>query len=216
MPPRRQSQRSRKNTQRQNLEVDVEIELDGGNQDEITAPNAPEYIEIGANDLNEGLVESIGDAVDSGPLISDNATVPLSFSPSIFPRNMRLKMRKAHLILSMAALKHALLLPRWHLGASLVAAQAVSFLPKHILRIFDKRMLEDGKSLKNSMFMLANWWKNNFQIKVATRSWENTQLLYRLRAALLKKSAIAEDYVLVLDGYYELLERLVDFCLDLL
>lgn len=129
---------------------------------EAELPTFSDYIEIGAQDLKQPEPE-IAEITISHPASSELSDSEASNFGPVLSRKTRLQIRKCHLLAELVSLrfffKHSIL------DLELIAV-ALSIIPSHILRIFDRRMLEDAKSLKNCIAMLATWWKGNVGLRM--------------------------------------------------
>lgn len=133
--------------------------------------------------------------------VSNQITVKKTSIYNIISHKTRLSMRKVHLICEIASAKFFV---ENYLRNHELTAVTLSLLPPHILRIFDPIMISEGKTLKNSLAMLATWWKNNIGLRMlpCKRSHSNfLSCLSRkyniigLKAAIFKKSAYEDDSV---------------------
>lgn len=112
-------------------------------------------------------------------------------------RKIKLSIRKVHLI---CYLKSAQIFVSKQLKNDELTALALSFLPRHILRIFDPSLISEGKTLKNSLAMFATWWKNNIGSRMFRSANYNFKMypfkkLFELKSALMTKSAYEDDSV---------------------
>jgi hypothetical protein len=161
MPPKRGSARTRKAKKLEEEKNDTDPE---SHVPDVL--NSGEYIEIGVDDLHVQDAEISLDSDSESLSGAENTRGKREYSwKDGLSRKVRLQMRKVHLLSALAAMRHAMLIA-WRVQTlRFVACQAISTLPSHILRIFDPEMLKDGRSLKNSMLMLAVWWKNNVSVR---------------------------------------------------
>lgn len=176
-----------------------------------------EYIEIDPRDIDQA-GESEEDVAISLSTTRSTSAEPDATGPPAGPsRRLRLLMRKTHLMSAVASLRHFCMRELQH---GEMIALAVSTVPAHILRIFDPSMMADGRSVKNSVVMLATWWKNNIGLRLLPRLSDKTHVGTRgpsksasLRMALSTKSAYEDDYVKVPRPSSQDLQQFVCSCL---
>lgn len=157
-----------------------------------------EYFEFNVEDLttrsqDNKLLE------DESSSVSSPVSCVSPLSPPIL-RKTRLLVRKIHLMSYIYSTKHFF---RQIKKTQELIATALSILPSHILRIFDPVMVSEETTLKNSVSMLATWWKNNIGLRMVPRKYsdfvfKSNMAVFKfddLKLAIIYKSAYEDDLV---------------------
>lgn len=128
---------------------------------------------------------------------------PITFSiRPAFDRALRLSMRRVHMLSLLISFQYH---SRVIINDPLLQALCLSIVPPHLLRQFTAESIEDGRTLVNSLSMLANWWKNSFGFKIRSDLTLSDNLfsfvnpLSKFQQALAVKSAYELEYICVRD-----------------
>jgi len=203
MPPRKSSRNS--NLPKKSIKLveeceEVLIEAESSVQDE-KLPISIEYFEFHDGDLKTQEKET-GEAEQLKSITKSETVKNVNTAQRSFSRKIKLLIRRTYLLCELSSF---LFFIEHHLNNELLSGVVLSFVPPHILRIFDPVMISEGKTLKNSVAMLATWWKNNIGLRMlpSSKTWSRFSSVVRsasskiveLKASILSKSAYEDDSV---------------------
>lgn len=198
MPPRR-SKRTTKPSIRTSKHSEIEeIELDPIENEALDIQAPSQYFEFHDNDLKENDSKEIEDSSEPECISNPSRSEMISTSaPPSLSRKIRLLVRKVHITCELVSGRFFM---ENHMKNQELLALILSGLPRHILRILDPILIEEGKTLKNSVAMLATWWVNNIGLRMLPSDGQKLKLrpkskLNELKASFFAKSAFEDDYV---------------------
>lgn len=154
-----------------------------------------EYFEFRDLDINEQDKELTEKAIHS-KIVED--VKPLKSKHGMFSRKIKLSMRRIHLLCEVSSAKYFI---DYQLNNQALSAVILSCIPPHILRIFDPKMIAEGKTLKNSLAMFSTWWKNNIGLRMMSKETKFSNLtpayskIIELKNSFFVKSAYEDDSV---------------------
>lgn len=208
MPPRKSTRRasakSKVDTSNHNelLEIDLEVKNNIMNMP-LSVKTSTEYFEFHDADLKmepspkeerEEQEHSSEPESVSLPVRRNNQKNSIEQG---FSRKLRLLIRKVHL---MCEIKSGQFFVKNQMKNQELVAMTLSGLPPHILRIFDPVLVAECKTLKNSVAMLATWWKNNIGSRMLSADPKVFKItrkrkIIELKLAFFSKSAYEDDSV---------------------
>lgn len=205
MPPRK----SERVTEKSKIDLSkheklLEVDLQGNanlSNTSTSLKTSTEYFEFQDADLK--MEPSIKESEKQS---SESDSVQLSAHPNstkkrieqIFSRKLKLLIRKVYL---MCEIKSGQFFVKNQMKNQYLVAMTLSGLPPHILRIFDPVLVAEGKTLKNSVAMLATWWKNNIGSRMLPTnpklqlSGARKNKILELKLAFFTKNAYEDDSV---------------------
>ena len=200
MPPRK-NKRASKATNDMSKHSEIEaIELESNENESIFIQEPTEYFEFHDTDLKN-------DNTEEKEVSSEPESIPphvhsgnnLKLSVQSFSRKIKLLIRKVHIMCELSSSQFFI---KNYIKNQELMALILSGLPPHILRILDPVLIAEGKTLKNSIAMLATWWKNNIGLRIIStdrkiiRRYSKSKL-FELKSSFFTKSAYEDDYVLL-------------------
>jgi hypothetical protein len=200
MPPRK-SKRTLKSTSDISKHSEIEaIELETNENTSFHVQTPTEYFEFLDTDLKNTDCEKKEMSSEfqyiSPPVRSGNDS---KISTQSLSRKIKLLLRKVHIMCEIASIQFFM---KNYMNNQESIGLILSGLPPHILRILDPIVIAEGKTLKNSIAMLATWWKNNIGLRIFSTNTKFIRLnsknkLVELKSSFFIKSAYEDDYVML-------------------
>ena len=200
MPPRKSKRTTKSKIDLSKHSEIEEIELEPHETKALLIQTPTEYFEFHDADLKN-------DGVDEKEASSEPESIPPSVrsernsksGPQNLSRKIKLLVRKVHIICELAS-SHFFV--KKYVKNPELMGLILSCLPPHILRILDPVLIAEGKTLKNSIAMMATWWKNNIGLRMLpsgpqVKSLHSKSKEIELKSAFFKKSAYEDDYVML-------------------
>ena len=175
----------------------IELESDENNKNIlIQAPT--EYFEFRDTDL-KNLNSEENEEPPSSESLPTLSTSGYNTKSKTLSRKIKLSMRKVHIMSEVSSCRFIM---KNYITNQELMALILSGLPPHILRILDPSVISEGKTLKNSLAMLATWWKYNIGLRIISSNEKIIRLhikskLVELKTSFFKKSAYEDDYVML-------------------